>query len=724
MISEFFKRIIGTVKSRYTILSLLMIVITFAMFVRLFDLQIIQGGNFTSSSQTVTDTRQIIEVAPRGRIMDRNGVPIATNTEIFTVHIIKSGKYNGEHGDEELNRVLLELCGILEKNNDTYLHTIERYLRFVDGLPVFARSELADTLAWQKSMLKIPEADLIEDAYTLFVYLCTDKAYSIDDAYTDEEAFKIISLRYLIDAGRGAFDAGQSILLARDVKPMSIAEIEENSHILSGVTIDAEPVRMYHDAQYVSHVLGYTGAIQESQYEAMKDDGYGVDDIIGQYGIEAQNEAYLRGRNGVKRIEVYANGTAASSIDGRPAIPGSDIILTIDMDLQKAAIESLERNIEVIRTAEFNGYVKTDSKVNFLDAEAGAAVAIDVWTGEVLLMASVPAFDPSIFLRGSEDREAQQAIETLWEDPLNRSWNRAIQGTYSPGSTFKPITAITALQEGIITPNSLIYDAGSINIGERDLYCLEGGHGDLSLKRALETSCNVFFYDVGARATIDNLQKWANQFGLGVKTGVDLPYEREGIMSSREFKMDRFKDEWRPADTAQVAIGQLYNSFSPLQMACYMAAFANGGMYYKPYVTQKVIRYDGSIVRDTTPDVRSIPVDPQNIEAVKEGMIASTTEIDGTSEIVFRDFPFPVAGKTGTAETGLETTQQSSSNSLFVCYAPADDPQIAVVVVIEKCVWGSYAAPVARDILEVYFGMKDQLTERDTLGGAGSALEP
>ena len=718
------KKIIGAVKSRYTMLSLILIAIAFAMFVRLFDLQIIQGGQHTQATQQITDTRRIVEVAPRGRIMDRNGVPIATNTEIFTVHIIKSGKYSGEQGEAELNRVLLRLCEILEKNNDSYQRTIERYIRFEDGAPVFVRTDLADTLAWQKNTLHIPEDELIEDPYTLFVYFCTNKAYSIDDAYTDEEAFKIISMRYLIDAGRGAFDEGQSILLARDVKPMSIAEIEENSHILSGVTIDAEPVRMYHDAQYISHVLGYTGAIQESQYEAMKDDGYSVDDIIGQYGIESQNEAYLRGRNGLKRIEVYENGTAASKIEGRPAIPGSDIVLTIDMDLQKAAIESLERNIEIIRTADFNGYVTTDSKVNFLDAEAGAAVAIDVNTGEVLLMASVPTFDASIFLRGAEDREAQQAISDLWADPLYSSWNRAIQGSYSPGSTFKPITAITALQEGVITPYTEIYDAGSINIGERNLYCLEGGHGDLSLKRALETSCNVFFYDIGEKSTINNLKKWANLFGLGVKTGVDLPYEREGTMSSREFKMERFKDEWRPADTAQVAIGQLYNSFTPLQMACYMSAFANGGMYYKPYVTQKVIRYDGSIVRETTPDMRQIPVDPRNIEAVKEGMIASTTEIDGTSAIVFHDFPFPVAGKTGTAETGLESTQQSSSNSLFVCYAPADDPKIAVVVVIEKGVWGSYAAPVARDILEVYFGLRDQTREDDSLPGSGSALSP
>jgi len=720
---DFISRFLNAVKSRYTTLSLIIIVVSCVMFIRLFEMQIIRGGQFTQASQSVTDTRRITEVAPRGRIMDRNGVPIAVNSEVFTVHIMRSGRYGGENGNAELNRVLLDLCQILEKNNDSYLRTIERYMRLTDGRIQFVRSE-EDTLAWQKNTLRVAEPDITPDAYGLFVYLCSDRAYEIADAYTDEEAFKIISMRYLIDAGRGAFDAGQSILLARGVKPMSIAEIEENSHILSGVAIDAEPVRMYREAQYISHVLGYTGAITEAQYALLKEDGYSPDDVIGQYGIEAQNEAYLRGRNGEKRIEVYANGIAASRIDGRPAMPGSDVILTIDLDLQKAAIESLERNIAIIRSAGFNGYVKTDSKVNFMDAEAGAAVAIDVKTGEVLLMASVPTFDASIFLRGPEDREAQQAIAELWEDPLNSSWNRAIQGTYSPGSSFKPITAIAALEEGIIDRNSQIYDSGRINIGERNLFCLEGGHDWLTLKRALETSCNVFFYDIGTSTTIANLQKWANLFGLGVRTGIDLPYEREGIMSSAAFKEEKFRDFWRPADTAQVAIGQLYNSFTPLQMACYMASFANGGVYYKPYVTKKVIRYDGSVVRETVPEMRKIPVNPQNIDAVKEGMIASTTEIDGTATIVFGDFPFAVAGKTGTAETGLESMMQSSSNSLFVCYAPADDPQIAVVVVIEKGVWGSYAAPVARDILEEYFGMRDQTEETDALPASGSAIVP
>ena len=702
-------RIIGAVKSRYMLMSVFVVFFGLIMVLRLFELQIIEGDRYVPKTNTVKETRKMTEIAPRGRIMDRNGVPIAVNTDIFTVHIVQT-----DLDDDGLNRVLLNIIDILEKNNDTWLKSLEKYLNVTtDDVPYFTREDRTEIVNWQKNMFKIDEADATEDPQELFDLLKSEKFFSIDGNYSVQEAYKIMSLRYVIAATKGAFDTGTSVCIARDVERMSIAEIEENSHNLKGVTIDIEPVREYHNALYAAHVLGYVGAINNVQYEELKDDGYGINDIIGQYGVEAQNEAYLRGRDGEKRIEILSGGNTASEIDGKPAIPGSDIMLTIDMDLQEVAMNSLEKNINIIRNAEFNGYNKTTSDKNFNDAEAGAVVAVDVHTGEILAMVSYPAYDPSIFLNSSENREAQQAIQELWQDPLNRSWNRAIQGTYSPGSTFKPLTGIAALEEGVIAKHTELYDAGRISIGERNLYCLEGGHDWQTLKMALEASCNVFFYEIGTNVGIDNLEKWAKQFGLGVKTGVDLPYEKEGIMSSKEYKTEKFSDIWRPADTAQVSIGQLYNSFTPLQMACYMSALANGGVYYKPYITKKIIRYDGSTVRETVPEMRKIPVEQEYIEAIKEGMVASTTEIDGTASQVFSDFPYKVAGKTGTAETGFESRQQSS-NSLFVCYAPADDPQIAVAVVIEKGVWGSYTAPVARDILEAYFGLNDNSTEDDT----------
>jgi penicillin-binding protein 2 len=445
---------------------------------------------------------------------------------------------------------------------------------------------------------------------------------------------------------------------------------------------------------------------------------------VGQYGVERQDEAYLRGRAGTRLVQITDGAVADAAEGGSPATQGCDVTLTIDMDLQKAALSSLERNIQCIREERDNGYMETKSDVNFRDADSGAAVAVDVRTGEVLAMVSSPTYDPTIFLR--DDAEARQAIADLWQDPLKGALNRAIQGTYTPGSTFKPLTAIAALEEGVINRNTERVDEGVIEFSGMKFRCLEKpyeGHGAQTLKQALEVSCNIFFYQIGVDTTIDNLEKWAKLFGLGVKTGIDLPYEAAGTMSSKAFKLEKQKDIWRPADTAQTSIGQMFNSFTPLQMACYMAALANGGLYYTPYVTKEVTRYDGSPVRKAKPEARRIPVSAESIDAVKEGMVNSTTSIDGTASEAFAGFPFAVAGKTGTAQTGYEN-QDQSSNSLFVCYAPADDPEIAVAVVIEKGVWGSYTAPVARDILESYFGLTGSASEKAATGDAASALVP
>jgi len=365
-------------------------------------------------------------------------------------------------------------------------------------------------------------------------------------------------------------------------------------------------------------------------------------------------------------------------------------------------MESLAYHIERIRN------IKGD-KVNKGDANAGAAIVMDVNTGEILTMASYPSFDPQLFLAGSEDKEAQQALQALLTDNKNKPLlNRTIQENYAPGSTFKPLTAIAALEKGVITPqSSKFYDSGHINIGGRDLYCLEYpayGHGWMDLKRALETSCNIYFYDLGVKTTIDTLNVWADYFGLGKKTGIELPGEVSGTMSSIELKKQLRNDIWRPADTAQVAIGQFDNAFTPIQMVSYISSIANNGKRYKPYIIKKVVRYDGSIVNETEPTYTQIPVRQSTIDAVKEGMIEVTQSVDGTAYKAFQGLPFKVAGKTGTAQTTSQATR--SPNAMFICYAPADDPQIAIAVAVERGAWGSNVAPIARDIIDEYFGLK------------------
>lgn len=696
--------------NRYLILGICFLLFFFIIILRLFNLQIVEGEKFNISSQSSV-LKESTVTAPRGKIMDRYGAPIAVNRQGFIVKIVKTGVSN-----DEFNDLLYKLAVVFEKNNKGYNDSLTKYLTFDPLLPVqftFNGRSTEDILKWEKNENRLniaKEEDLQDTPEGLFKYLREVK-FKIAPTYTDEQAYKIMKLRYEILIDNWNFSQGGSVLLARDVGMEVVAEIEERHSEFSGVITDVEPMREYLDAYNEAHILGYVRAISAEELEEHKDEGYDRDDIIGKTGIEKSAESYLRGKDGKKTIEVDINGRQTKQNETVPAIPGSDVVLTIDRNLQKVAMESLKNNIEKIRNK--------GGKGNFGDANSGAVVAMDVNTGEVLAMASYPSYDPGIFLAGSEDKAAQTAISALFDNNnLDRpSINRALKSHYAPGSTFKPLTAIAALESGIITPeNNKRYDAGKANFGGREVVCLEYpkyGHGMLSLKKALETSCNIYFHDIGFSTGIDKLAEWGNLFGLGVKSGIDLPDESPGVMASREYKKEKLNVNWWPADTAQAAIGQSYNAFTPLQLARYISAVANGGKLYKPHLIKNVIKYDGSTVNETEPVYEEIPVKKSTIDAVKEGMIAVTTSVDGTANEYFKDFPYTVAGKTGTAQTTSKGDR--SDNALFVCYVPADDPQIAVAVVIERGVWGSNTAPVARDILDAYFGLTKADTSDDVL---------
>ncbi|HHW48985.1 MAG TPA: penicillin-binding protein 2 [Clostridiaceae bacterium] len=677
-------------KDRYFLLCVFFIFFTAVIVFQLVKLQIVNGNKYYEDSRyTALKERKV--VAPRGKITDRNMVPIAVNRQGFTVHIVKTDISN-----DEFNEMLLNLVNIFEKNGDSYNNSLSKYLTFN---PITFNGQSEKSIRnWQVSKLGIKDTEVMESPREVFEYM-KDKKFKIDEKYTDEEAYKIMTIRYEILLDQWRFDTGNSLCIAKDVSRETVAEVEEKGHMLPGISTDIEPVRQYIDAYYVAHVLGYVRPITEEQYEKWKDEGYSRNDIVGQTGIELEAERYLRGKDGHKRIDVNNGVVLSEGLNGVPAIPGYDVVLTIDMNLQKVATESLERTINEIR--------QKGGNKNFGDANAGSVVAIDVNTGEILVMANYPTYDPAVYLEGPDNKEAQQIIKALNTDSNSPQLNRAIQGKYAPGSTFKPLIAIAGLEEGVISPtNNIINCGGSFDVDGKIFRCLEypvSGHGNLTLTRALETSCNIYFHKLGISTTIDKIEKWARYFGLGDYTGIDLGGESKGIIASKEYKMATFNDVWRPADTAQSAIGQLYNNYTPLQLANYISTLANGGKRFKPHIIKKVLKHDGSIVIEKEPEYEQIPVKPETIAAVKAGMVAVTTSIDGTAKDVFKDFPFEVAGKTGTAETGREATQ--SSNALFVCYAPADNPQIAVAVVIEKGVWGSYTAPVARDILAEYFGL-------------------
>ncbi len=698
-------------KDRYNILTICFIAFGILIVFQLVNLQIINGQYYDEQSQKkILNERSI--PAPRGNIKDRYGVPLAVNRVGYTAEIVKTKMTN-----DERNEMFLKLVNVFIKNDDDYIQSLSNYIT----IKPFAFGKYLDTdkklKKWKEEMaMKDKDIALMTNAEETFKYL--RKKFEIDDKYSDEDAYKIMCIKYEILIK--GYSAINPLTLAKDIKIQTVAELEEKHNEFPGVSTDTEPYRIYINGELTANFMGYVQGMREEQYPKLKEEGYKMNDVLGQVGIEAAAEKYLKGKEGQKKVEVDIAGRQIEQLEAEPAIPGHDVILTIDMKLQKVAMESLKKNIELIKQG-------ADGKKNFGDASAGAAVAMDVNTGEILAMASYPSYDPSVYLEGADNKEAQAKIDEYNKpkDKISVLLNRATQGTYAPGSTFKPITSIAGVEEGVIRPEDYIYDPGYYEVGSKTLKCLEfkNGHGNLNLKHALETSCNIYFEKLGVDTGIDRIAKWAKTFGLGQYTGIDIPGEEDGILASRESKRELFKhadkseQNWYIGDTAYASIGQSFNAFTPLQLVNYTAALANGGKKMTPHLIKKVVKYDQSTVLEKKPEYDQLPVKKETLDAVKEGMKAVTQEENGTAVNTFRDFiqrtGIGVAGKTGTAETGFEKT--SSSNALFICYAPVEKPQIAIAVVVEHGAWGANTAPIAKDILAEYFGLNNNNSTNSVL---------
>lgn len=706
-VKEFFK-------DRYNLLAMFFILFGAIILVQLVNLQIINGKKYDEESQRkLPNVRRVS--APRGNIVDRYGVPLAVNRVGYTIQIIKTKMDN-----DERNEMILKLVNIFEKNGDNYDKSLEKYLKinpFAYGSAISDSSKKMES--WKKDMdPNKKNTDLLSTPEGTFQFL--RKKFEIDEKYSVEDTYKIMCIKYEMLI-RG-FTSLTSLSLAKDVSRETVAELEERHHEFPGIYTDVETFRKYTMGETAGHVVGFVRPMDEEEYKKLKEEGYRQDELVGKMGIEAFAEPYLRGKAGQKKVEVDIAGRLTEELETNPAIPGSTVKLTLDMNLQRVAMESIERNLEVIRS-------QADGKKNFGDAKTGAAVAMDVNTGEILAMASYPSYDPSNFVAKPDDKEAQQKINEYYDTKnyelakLAPTYNRVVKGLYAPGSTFKPLTSIAGLETGVISPQrNVINDPGYFKVDGWEFKCLEfkHGHGDLTLKSALETSCNIYFEKLGYQTGIDNISKWGSLFGLGRKTGIDLLGEEKGVLASREYKKSEdFKrifgrtEDWWGADTAQASIGQIYNSFTPLQLVNYISAIANGGKLMRPHLIKKVIKYDGSTVMENDPEYTKIPVKQETLNSVIEGMKAVTMQENGTAVSTFRNFPINVAGKTGTAETGYEKTK--SSNALFVCFAPAEKPQIAIAVVVENGAWGANTAPIAVDILKEYFNLSGSARSDDKL---------
>ena len=476
-------------------------------------------------------------------------------------------------------------------------------------------------------------------------------------------------------------------------------QISERGNELPGINIEVESNRVYSQGELASHIIGYISRINEEEYSNNKDK-YEADDYIGKTGIEYLFEDYLRGENGLKQIDMTVDGTSSGEYTTKDAIGGANVVLTIDANLQAITEAALENNINKIRSGGFD---------KAYDAQGGAAVVINIKTGEILAMASFPGYEPGQFLNGiSTDK---------WNEYQNNSaiLNRAIQGTYAPGSIFKMATAIAGLESGVITTDEYINDTGVYPRAHHPecwyYTSYHVGHGYLNVSGAIQHSCNYFFYETAERMGIDKLSAYASYFGLGRKTGIELPNESSGSLASVE-TAQRKGEEWTEGGTLSAAIGQSYNDFTPLQVAKYIAMVANRGQVVKPTIIQNVVNSEGNqIPKEEVNEfvskklgldddfTESINMSEENINAVLEGMRSVTDDVGGTAYSTFKDFDITVGGKTGSTEAGNYT------NAWFAGFAPFDNPEIAVVVLVENGGHGSYTAEVVRDIIGEYFGM-------------------
>jgi len=475
------------------------------------------------------------------------------------------------------------------------------------------------------------------------------------------------------------------IMIVQDATLAQVAAVKARrlDFELPDIVVEQVPTRQYPEAM-AAHLFGYVGEVNDAQ--VTDSDGLKSGDIVGQAGIEKVYNSLLMGADGAKRVVVNSVGREIRVLDEDPPTEGKRLQLTIDADVQRAVEDAF-------KASGFNG----------------ASVVLDPSNGDVLAFTSVPAYDPNAFAAGV-DRATWASLNTDADRPLN---DRAIQGRYSPGSTFKMAVALAGLEEGIITPDFHAHCAGHANFYGRDFKCWKkGGHGAIDLRHAIEQSCDVYFYTVGNMVGVDKINKWATLLGLGVKSGIDLPNEVQGLVPSTEWKREKMHEKWYAGETISVSIGQGQVSLTPVSMAVYMATLANGGTRVTPHLLKAVDDGNGWKPVPPPPPQSKIDIDPQKLQAIRDGlwMVVNAAGTGGTARIAGHD----VSGKTGSAQVisnagraAARTTKNLRDHGWFVFFAPRDNPTIAGVVFAEHGIHGGNAARITHHILDTFFAKKE-----------------
>jgi len=637
------------VQKRMQVILNIVIVIFLVLVSRLAYMQLVQNDKFSTLARE-NRMRLITITAPRGEVFDRNGIKIVGNQPVYTVSLMNLGR-------KDMGEVIQRLAAILGTDPQEIKQKIDQRERLYEPVKLAAR---------------VPDE--------------------------------------------------------------IVTRIEEQRLELPGVVIDIEPQREYPNGNLLAHVMGYVRQINKEQLAENKDKGYKAGDPFGQTGLENTYEQYLRGQDGGRQVEVDSLARPVRDLGVQDPVPGNNLVLTIDLKVQKAAEEALARASQEAL------------KQGYGEARGGAAVALDVRTGAVLAMASYPGYDP-VKLSGVLSQETyNEVFNSPWKPILNRALL-----SYAPGSTFKMIVAMAGLEAGAVKPQDSISDPGYFIYGRRYDDWKPGGHGLVDMVRAIKVSCDTYFYQLGLKVGIDEIARIAREFGLGQKTGIELPGEDTGVVPGPSSKLElrkaylsseslkkvqeieqKYNDlllkatsedqkrqllkkkseeliainwelAWHDYDTIISAIGQGDNRYTMLELANYIATIANGGTLYKPYLVQRVVDPSGKVIKENVPVVVGhAGVSPDTLAVIREGMREVALPPDGTAAGLFAGLP-PVAAKTGTAEVAGH-----DNHALIVAYAPYDNPEIAVAVVVEYAGHGgTVAGPVAESMLAAYFGLPE-----------------
>lgn len=643
--------------------------------VRLINWQLIHGAEYRQLAEKST-SYTVESDAVRGEILDKNGNGLVTNTTHYKVVLDKL--YLDEASK---NDTIFTLISLLDKTGDSWNDVLP--IEYINGKFEFrTNSEKEINVLLSSEFLNMSKASADE---------CIDslaKRYEIDkSAYSSEQLRQLESVYYNMELS--GYSNSNPYVFASDISTKAMSVVSENTQGISGVDVQTYLVREAQSAELAPHILGALGSITEDEYKNLSTDDkrYKIGDSVGKFGIELAFESQLKGSGGTKIVQKNSDGKVIDVIETIDSEPGNTVYLTIDKKLQETAAKSLAENVKAAKAqgkAENSAY---GGKGFGEDCETGAVVMLNVNDFSVLAAASYPTYDLNKYSKYGD------YYVKLADDENSPLYNRAFVGSFACGSVYKPCVAAAALEEGILDEKTEINCTGHYDYYPTNVVDCMHTHGSINIFGAITESCNYFFAETGRRLGIDTTYLYAERFGLGEYTGIEIE-ESKGTLAGRD------STQWYAGNTVQAAIGQSDNSFTPLQLAAYTATIANDGIRLKTHIVGKIKNYERTeTLNDYTAPVKITDsgVSKENLDIVRKAMLEVTQNTSGTAYYMFGNYKVKIAAKTGTAENS------GSDHTSFICYAPYDNPEVAIAVIIEHGAKGKYSMQVAKDLLDAYF---------------------